>query len=428
MIKKEYKAYTLSNFRKIPQITALSEEDKEAIEIVGRILPFKTNNYILDELINWDDVRNDPIYTITFPKKEMLQENYYKSIYSLVMKPSDEEKINSEVYKIRLNLNPNPSRQRNNIPRMDSKILDGIQHKYKETVLYFPSQGQTCHAYCTFCFRWAQFSNINEFKFAMKDIDILLKYLKSHKDVTDILFTGGDPLIMNSKYLAQYIEPLLNKELDHIRTIRIGTKSLSYWPYRFINDKDSDNLMFLFEKIKNKGKNIAIQAHFNHPIELSTDAVKHAIQRINSTGARIRTQSPLLRNINDQPDLWADMWRKQVDLDCIPYYMFVARDTGSRIFFEVPLEECWQIFRKAYSQVSGICRTVKGPSMSTDFGKIEILGVTSISQKKVFVLRFIQCKNPDWVDIPFYAEYDPRVTWFDQLKPAFDEKKFFHGY
>ncbi|MDR0418658.1 MAG: lysine 2,3-aminomutase, partial [Prevotellaceae bacterium] len=173
------------------------------------------------------------------------------------------------------------------------------------------------------------------------------------------------------------------------------------------------------------GRNLAIQAHFNHPVELSTDAVKKAIARIRSTGAQIRTQSPLLKHINDHPDIWSEMWSKQVDLSCIPYYMFVARDTGSKHFFELPLEKCWQIFKKAYSQVSGVCRTVRGPSMSATPGKIQVLGVAKIKDEKCFVLRFIQGRNPNWVDIPFFAKYDPKATWFDQLTPAFGEKEFF---
>ena len=119
------------------------------------------------------------------------------------------------------------------------------------------------------------------------------------------------------------------------------------------------------------------------------------------------------------------MWREQVALGMVPYYMFIARDTGAKAFFEMPLEKAWDIFRKAYSSVSGICRTVRGPSMSATPGKIQILGIAEIKGEKVFVLRFLQCRNPQLVDIPFFAEYDPNATWFDQLKPAFGEKEFF---
>ncbi len=425
MDEKNYYAYTLSNYEKIPPITSLNEEDREAIRIVGHVLPFKTNNYVVEELINWKNIPSDPIFTLNFPRKEMLSKKNYQMTSDLLNKNLKPEELKTRINFIRRQMNPNPAGQEHNVPVMNNVRLHGIQHKYRETVLFFPSQGQTCHAYCSFCFRWPQFSGMNDLKFSMKENHLLFKYLKEHVKVSDILFTGGDPLTMTTRVLSDYIEPLLENDFKHIRTIRLGTKALSYWPYRFLTDKDADSLMVLFEKIVRKGKNLTIQAHFNHPVELSTDAVKKAIFRIHNTGAQIRTQSPVLRKINDNADIWSEMWRKQVDLNCIPYYMFVARDTGSKAFFEIPLEKCWNIFRKAYSQVSGTCRTVRGPSMSTGPGKIQILGVAEVKNEKVFVLRFLQGRNANWVDIPFFARYDPHATWFDQLQPAFGEKNFF---
>jgi L-lysine 2,3-aminomutase len=300
-----------------------------------------------------------------------------------------------------------------------------MQHKYRETVLFFPSQGQTCHAYCTFCFRWPQFSGMEGLKFAMKEIELLTQYLRNHQEVTDLLFTGGDPLTMSTSRIAGYVDALLDNRLQNIQTIRFGTKAFAYWPYRFLSDPDSDDLMRVFDKIVRTGKNLAIMAHFSHPVELSTNAVQEAIRRVRSTGAQIRTQSPVLNHINNKPELWAEMWRKQVNLNCIPYYMFVARDTGAKEFFDMPLADCWNIFRKAYQQVSGVCRTVRGPSMSATPGKIQVLGVSDVQGEKVFVLRFLQGRNPEWVARPFFAKYDPEATWLNTLQPAFGEEKFF---
>ncbi len=420
----KYRNFILRNYNDLPQLNALSAEEREAIGVVGQVLPFKSNNYVVDELIDWQKVPNDPIYTLTFPRKEMLTRSHYSQVKKL-MDENDEAGLKKKVYEIRMKLNPNPAGQEHNVPAIDGVKLHGMQHKYRETVLFFPSQGQTCHAYCTFCFRWPQFSGMNELKFAMKEADLLHRYLQKHTRVSDVLFTGGDPLTAKTNIMAAYIEPLLTKEFSHIRNIRIGSKTLSYWPYRFLTDKDADDMLRLFEKVKKAGKHLAFQAHFNHPVELSTDAVRQAIVRIQNTGAQIRTQSPLLRHINDDPVVWADMWKEQVRLGLIPYYMFVARDTGSKAFFDVPLEKAWNIFRKAYRNVSGVCRTVRGPSMSANPGKIQILGITEVQGEKVFVLRFLQCRNPDLIDIPFFAKYDKKATWFDELQPAFGEKEFF---
>lgn len=426
MQENRYRPYTLHNYKELPQISNLSPQDIEAIEVVGRVLPFKANSYVVEQLIDWNNIPNDPIFTLTFPRKEMLSASHYNQVLKIMDMDRNDPIYKKKINDIRLKLNPNPAGQEENVPSLKGSKLTGMQHKYRETVLFFPSQGQTCHAYCTFCFRWPQFSGMNEYKFAMKEADLLHKYLRRNKKVTDVLFTGGDPLTATSRILSAYIEPLLTEEFSHIRTIRIGSKSLAYWPYRFLTDKDADNIIELFEKVEKAGKNLALQAHFNHPKELSTDAVKQAIERIRNTGAQIRTQSPLLRKINNHPDIWAEMWTKQVDLGCIPYYMFVARDTGSKAFFEVPLDKAWTIFRKAYSHVSGIARTVRGPSMSAHPGKVIITGVTEVKGEKVFILKFLQCRNPKLVGIPFFAKYDPKATWLDQLEPAFGETEFFY--
>jgi len=421
---KKYQSYTLQNWNRIPQSASIPQEDRQAIEVVGRVLPFKTNNYVTDVLIQWDQLKDDPIFTLNFPRRGMLQPEHYKKVENL-MAMGDDQQLNAVIEQIRSELNPNPSGQEHNVPEYKGMRLHGLQHKYRETVLLFPRPGQTCHAYCTFCFRWPQFS-VPEMKFSIQeDYALYLDYIKEHPKVTDILFTGGDPMVMNAALLRAHIQPMLFPDMEQIKHIRIGTKSLAYWPYRFTTDEDADDVIRLFEDIVRSGKHLSIMGHFNHPVELSTDAVKEAITRIRNTGAQIRTQSPVLRHINDDPDVWAEMLRRQVGLGCIPYYMFVARDTGAKHYFEIPLAQCQLIFREAYQKVSGICRTVRGPSMSDHAGKIQILGVSEAAGEKLFVLRFIQGRNPDWVAKPFFAKYSPTATWFDQLEPAFGEKEFF---
>ncbi len=421
-----YKAYTINNFKTIPQIKCLSDERIKAIEVVGSVLPFKSNNYVTDNLIDWSKVPNDSIFTMTFPQKDMLLPDHYLKIESLLESGADKSEVRRVANKIRLQLNPHPAGQmEHNVPTLYGEKLTGVQHKYRETVMFFPSQGQTCHAYCTFCFRWAQFVGMDELKFASKESKLLVEYLSHHPEVTDILFTGGDPLTMKTNILSAYITPLLEANLSNIRNIRIGTKALTYWPYRFLTNDDAPELLDLFRRVKQSGKHLAIMAHFNHPTELEGSAVKDAIDRILGNGAVIRTQSPLLRHINDSPEVWTEMWRKQVALNCIPYYMFVARNTGAEHYFSIPLVKAWQIFRQAYQSVSGICRTVRGPVMSCLPGKVQVLGVTEIYGNKVFTLRMIQGRNPDWAARPFFAEYDEDAVWYTELNPAFGEEKFF---
>lgn len=422
-----YKSYTLSNYNTIPQISKITKDSKYNIEIVGSVLPFKVNNYVTDELIDWNNYENDPMFNLTFPQREMLLPHHFNEMAAALEKSSDKHYHQKISNQIRLQLNPSPAGQKkHNIPTINNTKLHGVQHKYRETVLFFPSAGQTCHSYCTYCFRWSQFVGLEKLKFAMKETELLVQYLEKHQEVTDLLFTGGDPMIMSYKMFKKYIDPFISdKNKTNIQTIRIGTKALSYWPYKFLTDDDADDFLRLFEMITSKGINLAVMAHFTHPAELGTEAVKKAIQKLRNTGVQIRTQSPLAKHINDKPEIWAEMWRKQVNMNCIPYYMFIARNTGAQHYFAVSLLNAWEIFRKAYQNVSGVCRTVRGPSMSCTPGKVQILGVGEINHQKVFVLRFIQGRNPDWVARPFFAKYDENAIWMDTLKPAFKDKFFF---
>ncbi|GMU99564.1 MAG: lysine 2,3-aminomutase [Ignavibacteriota bacterium] len=421
-----YKSYMLHNYKSIPQVANLSDELIEAIDVVGSVLPFKTNNYVVENLIDWKKVPDDPIFTLTFPRKNMLREHHYIIIKNVISNGASKSEIKEAANKIRLELNPQPAGQLDhNVPQMNGEKVFGMQHKYRETILFFPGQGQTCHAYCTFCFRWPQFVGMDELKFASKQAEILSEYISQNQEVTDVLFTGGDPLITKTKILETYIRPLLESNLKHLRHIRIGTKALAYWPFRFLADDDADDLLRLFSDVKKAGKHLAFMAHFNHPVELKPPAVKQAIDRILKTGAVIRTQSPVLKHINDSPKLWAEMWQKQVALGCIPYYMFVARNTGADHYFSLPLVDVWKLFREAYQSVSGICRSVRGPSMSCLPGKMQILGVNEIGDETVFTMRFIQGRGSDWVAKSFFTRFDENATWYTDLKPAFGEDKFF---
>lgn len=421
-----YKTYMMHNFKTLPQVEQLSEDLIEAIEVVGSVLPFKTNNYVVENLIDWKNVPNDPIFTLTFPRKDMLRPHHYDRMLQTIKSGASKSEIKEAANEIRLELNPHPAGQLDhNVPIMEGEKVFGMQHKYRETVLFFPGQGQTCHAYCTFCFRWPQFVGMDELKFASKQAEHLVEYVSNNEAVTDVLFTGGDPLIMKTKILEAYIRPLLESNLNNLRNIRIGSKALAYWPYRFLTDDDANDLLKLFSDVKKAGKHLAFMAHFNHPVELDPPAVKEAIAEILKTGAAIRTQSPLLKHINDTPETWSQMWKKQVELGCIPYYMFVARNTGADHYFSLPLVEAWKIFREAYQSVSGISRTVRGPSMSCLPGKVQILGVNEIKGENIFTLRFIQGRGPDWVAKSFFAKYDDKATWYTDLKPAFGEEKFF---
>merc|ERR1719298_361068 len=261
----------------------------------------------------------------------------------------DPIKIKDAVDEIREDLNPHPAGQKAlNAPKKED--LTGVQHKYSETVLFFPAAGQTCHAYCTYCFRWAQ-------------------------------FIGGDPMFMKTRLIKEYFEPFKDPDfLPHIKNLRIGTRALTFWPQRFTTDDDADALMTTLREVKEiGGRHIAIMAHLSHVRELQTEKVRAAIMRLKQeAGVVIRSQSPVMRGINDDAEVWAQKWREEVRLGIVPYYMFMARDTGAQAFFDVPLVRAQKLYSDAIRSTSGLCRTARGPSMSCTPGKVEVLGTQNI--------------------------------------------------
>ena len=424
MIK--FKASTRRDLPRIAEKLRLDADQVTDMLAVSAVLPFRVNDYVIENLIDSKSVPNDPIFQLTFPQRGMLEEKDFLHMRDLVSKGASETEIKLSADEIRGQLNPHPAGQMQlNVPLLDGEVVGGMQHKYQETVLFFPGQGQTCHAYCSYCFRWAQFVGDADLKFASREASKLVDYVRENPQVSSVLITGGDPMVMKTAVLRRYIEPLLRAKLPSLHSIRIGTKALAYWPYRFTEGADADDFLRLIGEVKAAGKHFALMAHSSHSRELEPEVARKAVDRVLNAGAVIRCQAPLIRKVNDNANVWAQLWRQQVQLGMVPYYMFIERDTGAKAYFEVPLIRAFKVFSEAYNQVSGLCRTVRGPSMSASPGKVLVDGVAEVGGEKVFVLKFLQGRDPSWVNRIFFAKYDPKATWLDGLKPAFGEDKFF---
>jgi L-lysine 2,3-aminomutase len=418
--------YTRDNIRKVRQFVSLPEALQRDVLAASAVLPFRVNNHVLEHLIDWNAAPDDPYFQLTFPQLAMLPPESVPSLASLWNRDDDDPAVGACATSIRAKLNPHPSEQWTlNVPLSPSLMSHGIQHKYPTTVLFFPAAGQTCHAYCSYCFRWAQFTNNQDQRFAEHDSHVLPDYLRDKPQVTDVLFTGGDPLVMNASLLRRYLSPLLTSEFEHVQVIRIGTKSLGYWPHRFLSDPDAAELLHLFEEVTAAGRHLAIMSHFTHPRELQQEATRHAVRAVQRTGAVIRSQEPIVGRVNDSSGTWAELWSLEIGLGIVPYYAFALRDTGPKRYFDVPLARCVEIVQGAFRHLSGLAQTVRGPVMSASAGKIVVESVSSIAAQRVFGLRFIQARNPEWIGRLFFAEYDDHASWLSDLRPAFGEREFF---
>lgn len=417
-----FNAITEKNIHKISERYEIPDETIQEIKVVAKVLPFRVNGYVLNELIDWKNLSDDPIFRYTFPQKEMLLAQDFEEISNLLKQGARDTEIEAAAITIRQKMNPHPSGQMQfNRPFFEGEALSGIQHKYRQTVLFFPGEGQTCHSYCNFCFRWQQFVPPQHLHFASTNHQQLINYLESQQKVTDIIFTGGDPMVMNTRNFERYLMPLLKPELSHIQNIRIGTKSLTYWPYRYTGSKDADNLLKLFELLIRNGKHVTLMAHYNHLNELMPEIAQQAIRRLHEVGVVIRSQAPVLAKVNDTAESWEKMLNMQIKLGIIPYYMFVERDTGPYDYYKVSLAKVLSIYQAINRNSSGLMKTLRGPVMSALNGKVEILDIAEINYNKVFVLRYLQARDQSWVNKIFYAKYSENAAWFSDLEPQ-DQK------
>lgn len=405
----------------------IPEEERKEIEIAAKVIPFKTNNYVVDYLIDWENYRNDPIYILNFPNREMFVKNQYERVKSVIEGNHTGEEVNKVINSIRMEMNPHPAQQMTNVPVLNGEELKGAQHKYRDIILFFPSQGQTCHAHCTFCFRWPQFVKELDLKFSMREIGKVTEYIRKNKSINEILFTGGDPMVMSPAELSVYIDYLLESAPQNLRNIRFGTKSLTYWPFTFIPDlnEEAEAMLEIFRKITRSGMHLSIMAHFNHPIELLNEIVQRAIWNIRQTGAEIRTQAPILNKINDRSSDWSKMWKEQVSLGMIPYYMFVERETGPYNYFSIPLAKVYETYQEAIRNTGSFAKTVTGPVMSASEGKVQIMGVVSnpADGNKYFMMQYVRHRDYKKTFRPFYMNYSSEATWVSQLERV-ESKEF----
>jgi KamA family protein len=412
--------YNAKNFREIEYMRYIPESVKNEIDTVSRVIPFKTNNYVVDYLIDWENYKDDPIYILNFPNKQMLNPDQYARLSQALKNTNSNGALNKIIHDIRMEMNPHPAQQMTNVPLLNGEELRGLQHKYKDIVLFFPSQGQTCHAHCTFCFRWPQFVKDLDLKFSMREIEKVIAYIRQEECINEILFTGGDPMVMDPATLTKYIHALINAKIPNLQNIRFGTKSLSYWPFTFIPryNEEAVEMLDTLKYISDSGLHLAIMAHFNHPNELETEVIQEAIHNLKKCGAEIRTQAPVLNHINNSSENWAQMWQRQVQLGMIPYYMFIERETGPYEYFSIPLADVYRMYQEAIRDTGSFAKTITGPVMSASKGKVQIMGIITnpLDGNDYFVMQYVRHRDYRKTFKPFLMEFDESATWVDQLQ------------
>ncbi len=350
----------IMNLDKIDQIP---EEEKEKLKQITDKFVFRVNDYYLN-LIDWNDP-NDPIRKLVIPNEGELEE--YGRWDS-----SDED---------------------------TNYVVPGCQHKYTTTALLIVSE--VCGAYCRYCFRKRLFRN--DIKEAMADVQPGIEYIKNHPEINNVLLTGGDSLILATKKLRKIIEQL--RDIDHVKIIRLGSKMPVFNPMRIYEDEE---LLKLIREYSTAEKRIYVMAHINHPKEITEEA-KRGFEALHDAGAIVVNQTPVLKGINHDPEVLAELLDKLSWAGVTPYYFFINRPVAGNNDFVLSLKEAYQAVEKAKAITSGLGKRVR-LSMSHTSGKIEIL---AIEDGKAY-LKYHQSRDGDYgkfvvLDCPEDA------SWFDDL-------------
>ncbi len=355
---------------KISDISEASGSEKSSMREVEKRFRFLSNSYYLS-LIDWNDP-DDPIRRLIVPHPDELAE--WGAI-----DPSNEESYT---------------------------IMPGLQHKYKSTVVLLVSKA--CGGICRYCFRKRLFMGVQSD--ILRDFDAAYDYIKEHREISNVLLTGGDPLMLSTKKLDKMIEALF--KLDHVGIVRLGTKMLSFDPFRVVNDPV---FVEMVRKYKGKGKSIYIVTHFSHTKEL-TQVAREAVAMLQDAGGVLVNQTPLIRGVNDDPDTLAKLFRELSFLGIPPYYVFQCRPAVGNNAYAVPIEEGYEIFEAAKSMVSGLAKRAKYV-MSHSTGKLEMVG----KGEKYMYFKYHRAAKDEDSGKFVVAERNPEAYWFNDYKTIVDE-------
>lgn len=245
----------------------------------------------------------------------------------------------------------------------DNTVVVGLQHKYKETGMLLSTS--SCAMYCRHCFRKRLVGqNDDEVNKHFGDI---INYINEHKEITNVLISGGDAFLNSNGKIENYLKELTL--IDHIKYIRFGTRTPVVFPIRIYGDEDLLNILEYYNKIKQ----IYVVTHFNHPNEITKESTR-AVRELKNRGIVLRNQTVLLKGVNDKPETIEILMKNLVEIGLVPYYIFQCRPVyGVKNQFQVPFSRACAIIDKAKKNLSGMDKSFKY-AMSHNTGKIEILG------------------------------------------------------
>jgi len=349
----------------LDRISHISEQERDNLREVCEKFAFRVNEYYLS-LIDWNDP-DDPIHRIVIPDRAELQ------MWGRL------DASNEKHY----------------------TKAPGLEHKYEHTALLLVND--VCGSYCRFCFRKRLFMDYSDE--VVRDISGGLEYIREHTELNNILLTGGDPLLMSTKKLEHIIRQL--REIEHVQIVRIGSKMPAFNPFRILDDP---SLLEMLERYSTYDKKIYLMAHFNHPRELTEPAMR-AMHMLHKAGVVTVNQTPLIRGVNDSPEVLADLLDTLSFIGVPPYYVFQCRPTQGNHHLAVPVEQAYEIHEQAKMRGSGLSKRSR-LIMSHSLGKIEVLGLTD----EYIFFKFHRAAIPKDKSYTVMYYRNPDAYWYDDYE------------
>lgn len=360
--KKLNLAKDITDINQLSDFLGWSKIEKEKIKTVIKSHPLKISSHYAS-LIDWSNL-NDPLLKMVLPNIQELD-------------PSGFEDTSGEFTNTKIN---------------------GLQHKYPQTALVLATN--QCFGYCRFCFRKRITGKINTETAC--DYPKILDYINKHKEINNVLLSGGDPLTLQTDELLKILKAIY--EIPHIKNIRIGTRALAYYSKRIINDK---KLAAELKKINKSEKKLYIITHFNHAREISKETII-ATNILQSAGLILLNQTVLLKGVNDNAVILAELFNKLSEIGIRPYYLFQCRPVKNEVHFQVEIEKGIKLSNEVKKYCSGLAKTFRY-ICSHKNGKIEIIG----EFKGKILFKYHQAKNINNVGKVIAVNSNPKAKWFD---------------
>jgi lysine 2,3-aminomutase len=240
-------------------------------------------------------------------------------------------------------LNVTPEERADPIGDLAHSPVEGIVHRYPDRVLL--KAVHICPVYCRFCFRREMVGPQGLGTLSPEALDEAFAYIAGHREIWEVILTGGDPLVLSPRRLTEIMQRLA--AIDHVKIIRFHTRVPVVEPER-IDEA-------LITALKMSGKTAYVALHANHPREL-TPAARAACARLVDSGIVMISQSVLLKGVNDDPDTLAALMRAFVETRVKPYYLHHPDLAPGTSHFRLSIEEGRALVAGLRGRISGLCQ------------------------------------------------------------------------